>query len=162
MCTDRAAIRIAWSADGANATTSACSIPPSSQSTPGTRRRHRDPPPRPRHHSAETRALSLPWHRQSGRRQATCQRGGDQGAQAASAAGMRCPVERTNFVALHFGALRRNTAHHLAQLALAVTFLITAKLIDWRNRWCPAPGRPYPLSLLVESYCPSRSTSTGQ
>jgi hypothetical protein len=50
---------------------------------------------------------------------------------------MRCPVERTNFVALHFGALRRNTAYHLAQLALAVTFLITAKLIDWRNRWCP-------------------------
>ena len=26
----------------------------------------------------------------------------------------------------------------------------------------PGPGRPYPLSLLVESYCPSRSTSTGQ
>jgi hypothetical protein len=40
----------------------------------------------------------------------------------------------------NFGQLRRNTdhknVHHLAQLALAVVFLLTAKLIDWRNRWC--------------------------
>jgi hypothetical protein len=27
------------------------------------------------------------------------------------------------------------THRRLAQLALAVVFLITAKLIDWRNRW---------------------------
>jgi hypothetical protein len=37
--------------------------------------------------------------------------------------------------------MRRNTdrkpIHRLAQLALAVTFLLTAKLIDWRNRWMP-------------------------
>jgi hypothetical protein len=33
--------------------------------------------------------------------------------------------------------------HRLAQLALAITALITAKLIDWRNRWMPelAPTR---------------------
>ena len=30
----------------------------------------------------------------------------------------------------------RKTVHRLAQF-LAVTFLLTAKLIDWRNRWCP-------------------------
>ncbi|MGA3354893.1 MAG: transposase [Acidimicrobiales bacterium] len=29
----------------------------------------------------------------------------------------------------------RRIAHRLAQLALAIVFLITAKLIDWRNRW---------------------------
>jgi hypothetical protein len=38
--------------------------------------------------------------------------------------------------------MRRNTdrkpVHRLAQLALAVTFLLTAKLIDYRNRWSPA------------------------
>jgi transposase len=55
--------------------------------------------------------------------------------------GMRWPVERTNSWLSNFGALRRNTdrkiAHRLAQLALAITFLLTAKLIDWRNRWCP-------------------------
>lgn len=55
--------------------------------------------------------------------------------------GMRWPVERTNSWLSNFGALRRNTdrrvAHRLAQLALAIVFLLTAKLIDWRNRWCP-------------------------
>jgi transposase len=53
--------------------------------------------------------------------------------------GLRWPVERTNSWLSNFGALRRNndrkTVHRLAQLALAVVFLITAKLIDWRNRW---------------------------
>jgi len=56
--------------------------------------------------------------------------------------GMRWPIERTNSWLSNFGQLRRNTdrrvGHRLAQLALAVTFLITAKLIDWRDRWCPA------------------------
>jgi hypothetical protein len=41
-------------------------------------------------------------------------------------------------------SLRRNTdrstIHRLAQFALAVTFLLTAKLIDWRNRWSPSPA----------------------
>ena len=56
--------------------------------------------------------------------------------------GLRWPVERTNSWLSNFGQLRRNTdrkpVHRLAQLALAVTFLLTAKLIDWRNRWSPA------------------------
>ena len=55
--------------------------------------------------------------------------------------GMRWPVERTNAWLANFGQLRRNTdrtvAHRLAQLALAIVVLITAKLIDWRNRWSP-------------------------
>ncbi len=55
--------------------------------------------------------------------------------------GMRWPVERTNSWLSNFGALRRNTdrkiTHRLAQLALAITFLLVAKLIDWRNRWSP-------------------------
>jgi transposase len=53
--------------------------------------------------------------------------------------GLRWPVERTNSWLSNFGQLRRNTdrktAHRLAQFALAVTFLLTAKLIDYRNRW---------------------------
>lgn len=55
--------------------------------------------------------------------------------------GLRWPVERTNSWLSNFGQLRRNTdrrtRHRLAQFALAVTFLLTAKLIDWRNRWSP-------------------------
>lgn len=55
--------------------------------------------------------------------------------------GLRWPVERTNSWLSNFGSLRRNTdrkiVHRLAQFALAVTFLLTAKLIDWRNRWSP-------------------------
>ena len=55
--------------------------------------------------------------------------------------GLRWPVERTNSWLSNFGSLRRNTdrrtKHRLAQFALAVAFLLTAKLIDWRNRWSP-------------------------
>ena len=55
--------------------------------------------------------------------------------------GLRWPVERTNSWLSNFGQLRRNTdrrtGHRLAQFALAVAFLLTAKLIDWRNRWSP-------------------------
>jgi transposase len=55
--------------------------------------------------------------------------------------GMRWPIERTNSWLSNFGQLRRNTdrrtRHRLAQLALAIVFVITAKLIDWRNRWSP-------------------------
>ena len=53
--------------------------------------------------------------------------------------GLRWPVERTNSWLSNFGQLRRNTDrrtfHRLAQVALAVALLLTAKLIDWRNRW---------------------------
>lgn len=56
--------------------------------------------------------------------------------------GLRWPVERTNSWLSNFGQLRRNTdrklAHRIAQIAFAVTFLLVAKLIDWRNRWSPA------------------------
>lgn len=56
--------------------------------------------------------------------------------------GLRWPVERTNSWLSNFGQLRRNTdqrtVHRLAQLVLAITFLLTAKLVDWRNRWSPA------------------------
>ena len=56
--------------------------------------------------------------------------------------GLRWPVERTNSWLTNFGQLRRNTdrrtPHRLAQFALAVAILLTAKLIDWRNRWSPA------------------------
>jgi transposase len=55
--------------------------------------------------------------------------------------GLRWPVERTNSWLSNYGQLRRNTdrksPHRLAQLALAVALLLTAKLIDWRNRWTP-------------------------
>lgn len=55
--------------------------------------------------------------------------------------GLRWPVERTNSWLSNYGQMRRNTdrtsAHRLAQLALAVAFLLTAKLIDYRNRWSP-------------------------
>jgi transposase len=55
--------------------------------------------------------------------------------------GLRWPVERTNSWLSNFGELRRNNSrkasHRLSELALAVAFLLTAKLIDWRNRWSP-------------------------
>jgi transposase len=53
--------------------------------------------------------------------------------------GMRWPIERTNSWLSNFGQLRRNTdrriIHRVAQLALAIALLITAKLIDWHDRW---------------------------
>ena len=56
--------------------------------------------------------------------------------------GRRWPIERTNSWLSNFGQLRRNTdrrsIHRIAQLALAVAVLLTAKLIDWRNRWSPS------------------------
>jgi len=55
--------------------------------------------------------------------------------------GMRWPIERTNSWLSNFGKLRRNTdrciEHRLAQIALAVALLLTAKLIDWRNQHTP-------------------------
>ena len=55
--------------------------------------------------------------------------------------GLRWAIERTNSWLSNFGQLRRNTdrrpRHRLAQLALAIALLLTAKLIDWRNRRSP-------------------------
>jgi len=60
----------------------------------------------------------------------------------------RWVIERTNSWITNYGQLRRNTdrriIHRLAQFALAITCLITAKLIDWNNRWInpnPSPIR---------------------
>ncbi len=53
--------------------------------------------------------------------------------------GMRWTVERTNSWLTNYGQLRRNTdrnTHHRhAQLNLAITLIITIKLIKWRDRW---------------------------
>ena len=55
--------------------------------------------------------------------------------------GLRWAIERTNSWLSNYGQLRRNTdrrpRHRLAQLALAIALILTAKLIDWRNRWSP-------------------------
>lgn len=55
--------------------------------------------------------------------------------------GLRWPVERTNSWLSNYGQMRRNTdrctVHRVAQLALAIALILTAKLIDWRNRWTP-------------------------
>lgn len=55
--------------------------------------------------------------------------------------GLRWPIERTNSWLSNFGQLRRNTDrfihHRLAQFALAVTLIITVKLIKWADRWNP-------------------------
>ena len=58
-----------------------------------------------------------------------------------SSMGLRWPVERTNSWLSNYGQMRRNTdrkiSHRLSQLALAIAVILTAKLIDWRNRWSP-------------------------
>lgn len=55
--------------------------------------------------------------------------------------GLRWVVEGSNSWLSNYGQLRRNTdrrtRHRHAQLCLVTTLLITAKLIDWRNRWNP-------------------------
>lgn len=55
--------------------------------------------------------------------------------------GLRWTIERTNSWISNYGQLRRNTdrrtVHRLAQLALAITLIITIKLIDWADRWSP-------------------------
>jgi len=55
--------------------------------------------------------------------------------------GMRWPIERTNSWLSNFGQLRRNTDRfihqRLAQFALAITCIITIKLIKWADRYSP-------------------------
>ena len=57
--------------------------------------------------------------------------------------GPRWSIERANSWLSNFGQLRRNTdhrtCHRRAQLALAIACILTAKLIDHRNRWDPTP-----------------------
>ncbi len=56
--------------------------------------------------------------------------------------GLRWTVERSNSWFSNFGQLRRNTdrttIHRLAQIALAVTLILTVKLFKWADRWSPA------------------------
>lgn len=63
------------------------------------------------------------------------------GVTARDPLGTRWAIERTNSWLSNYGQLRRNTdrhsIHRLAQLALAITLIITIKLIDWRDRWSP-------------------------
>ena len=53
--------------------------------------------------------------------------------------GLRWPVERTNSWFSNFGQLRRNTdrfsKQRLGQVALAVTLILTVKLVKWAKRW---------------------------
>ena len=53
--------------------------------------------------------------------------------------GLRWPVERTNSWLSNFGQLRRNTdrfsRQRLGQVALAVTLILTVKLVKWAKRW---------------------------
>ena len=55
--------------------------------------------------------------------------------------GLRRVVEGINSRLGNYGQLRRNTdrrtRHRHAQLCLVTVPLITARLIDWRNRWSP-------------------------
>jgi transposase len=55
--------------------------------------------------------------------------------------GLRWVVEATNSWFSNFGQMRRNTdrrsEHRRAQLCFVIALLITARLIDWRNRWSP-------------------------
>ncbi|MGH2512684.1 MAG: IS5 family transposase [Candidatus Limnocylindrales bacterium] len=66
-------------------------------------------------------------------------RGSAQGTKRVLPLGLRWPVERTNAWLANFGQLRRSTdrcsAHRLAQVALAVVFILTVKLIAWADRW---------------------------
>lgn len=53
--------------------------------------------------------------------------------------GLRWPVERTNSWMSNFGQLRRNTDRYpeqrLGQIALAITLILTVKLVTWAKRW---------------------------
>lgn len=67
--------------------------------------------------------------------------GADKPAKTPLRLGLRWVVEGTNSWLSNYGQLRRNTdrrtRHRHAQLCLVTALLITAKLIDWRNRWSP-------------------------
>lgn len=62
-----------------------------------------------------------------------------QAKKSALTLGLRWPVERTNSWMSNFGQLRRNTdrypAQRLGQLALAITLILTVKLVAWAKRW---------------------------
>ena len=143
LATDAAGIPVAWAADGANRNDIMLFEPTLAEAAR-----------RGLHHDIETLHLDRGYlgarvdtaaaHqgitdivRPSKRRPATGPR-----AKAKNAPlGLRWTVERTNSWLSNFGQLRRNTdrrtEHRTAQLALAAALIITAKLIDHRNRWQP-------------------------
>jgi hypothetical protein len=54
--------------------------------------------------------------------------------------GLRWRVEDTNSWLSNYGQLRNTdhrSRHRHAQLCLVAALLVTAKLIDWRDRWSP-------------------------
>jgi hypothetical protein len=92
---------------------------------------------------AEADGAGIQAHQWAGSREEEFSRGlrkqGEAKGKNPQPMGMRWPVERTNAWLAAYGQLRRNTdrktVHRLAQFALAVAFMLTAKLIDYRNRW---------------------------
>ena len=144
ICTDRVGIPFGWTADGANRNDSIMLAPTLDHA-------NKD------HLIVDVDTL---WLDRGYDSDATRQRLADRGIDDAIIAkkrkrgsapgpvpnqpmGLRWPVERTNSWLSNYGGLRRNndrkTSHRLAQLAFAVSILLTAKLIDWRNRWSPTP-----------------------
>jgi len=68
--------------------------------------------------------------------------------------GMRWPVERTNSWFSNFGQLRRNTDRfthqRLGQIALAVTLILTVKLVKWAKDG--TANHAYPRALLGNNH----------
>ncbi len=66
-------------------------------------------------------------------------RGSAKGVKNPQPLGLRWPVERTNAWFSSYGQLRRNTdrfiRQRLAEIALAVTFVLTIKLFACADRW---------------------------
>ena len=143
LATDAAGIPVAWAADGANRNDIMLFEPTLAEIAR-----------RGLHHDIETLHLDRGYlgarvdtaaaHqgitdivRPSKRRPAT----GSHAKAKNAPLGLRWTVERTNSWLSNFGQLQRNTdrrtEHRTAQLALAVALIITAKLIDHRNRWQP-------------------------
>ena len=64
---------------------------------------------------------------------------GEAKVKVAVSLGMRWPVERTNSWLSNFGQLRRNTDrfihHRLDSIALAISLVVTIKLIKWADRF---------------------------
>ena len=136
---DRAGIPVAWTADGANRNDVALFEPTVAAAgalAADVETLHLD-----RGYDCGTVNAAAASH---GIDDIVCARKRPRGAATSKATaplGMRWAIERTNSWLSNFGQLRRNTdrrpRHRLAQLALAIALIITAKLIDWRNRWSP-------------------------
>ena len=141
IATDANGIPIGWAIDGAQRNDMRCSCHARRRRPVGAPRRDRDPAPRPRLRLSQypyPTGRSRPGRsRHSTPRQAGCLDLVKQPLRL----GLRWVVEGTNSWLSNYGQLRRNTdrrsRHRHAQLCLVTTLLITAKLIDWRDRWSP-------------------------